>query len=299
MASEIYISMGDRRGIGAAIIFGSLREMGERAGKINIIGDSGILMWEASRGGFNAGSVNIIDVAPSGDPGKDALNFLDRAMDEVLSNPGSALVTAPVQKEAVDRVHKGFRGHTEYIASRCGVKNPVMAFVSSGNIKISLLTRHIPLKDVPEFLSRSALTEHIRRVTADLKKYFNIKSPRIALCSLNPHRGEGGLIGEEERKIIKPAADLLRDGGVDVRGPLNASQALKEVSCGSCDFAVSIYHDQLLPAIKALDGPSVNLTMGLPFIRTSPDHGPALDLPPGHWADHSSMKKAIELAVSL
>ncbi|MGM0567851.1 MAG: PdxA family dehydrogenase [Elusimicrobiota bacterium] len=298
MAKKIFITMGDPRGIGPSIIFNSLKEIQLEDLDITIIGDKRKLSAEADKSGFAIGQIKISDIKISGNAGADSVAFIDRALLHVCHNPGSALVTAPVEKRAAASFKEGFRGHTEYIAEFCKVENPVMSFISD-KLKMSLVTTHLPLEKVASKIKKAMIERHVKIINSCLKKHFNINTPRIVLCSLNPHCGEEGLLGAQEAEEMKPAVEALKKKNVFICGPLSPSYALKECLRGRYDFLVSPYHDQILPALKAFMAPSVNLTMGLPFIRTSPDHGPAVDLPSGRKADYSAMKKAIELAGEL
>ena len=298
MAKKIFITMGDPRGIGPSIIFNSLKDIQLEGLDITVIGDKRKLSAGASKAGFEIGRIKISDIQLSANAGADSVAFIDRALLLVCNNPGSALVTAPVEKKAVASFKEGFRGHTEYIAKLCKVKNPVMSFISD-KLRMSLLTTHLPLEEVASNIKKARIEAHVEIINSCLKKYFNINTPRIVLCSLNPHCGEECLLGSQEAGEMRPAVEGLKKKNIFIYGPLSPSYALKECLKGRYDFLVSPYHDQVLPALKAFAAPSVNLTMGLPFIRTSPDHGPAVDLPAGSKADYSGMKKAIELAAEL
>ncbi|MFW6134095.1 MAG: PdxA family dehydrogenase [Elusimicrobiota bacterium] len=310
----IYITMGDPGGIGPEIIFKSLKEIKKESSisKLNctfcLIGDENILdkysseykvnlklYTEESR---NTESIFYQPVESRGSPGEDSLNYIDKAVESCLEKKNSGLVTAPVSKEAVSKVKKDFRGHTEYIGKYAGAENTAMTFISK-KVKLSLLTTHLPLKEIAPSISKELIISHIQTVHNGLKKLFEMENPRIVICSLNPHMGEGGLLGTEEIEVYKPAVDALNSKGLDVKGPVSPSSALKMAVEGKYDFVVSSYHDQLLSGVKNFLSPCVNLTMGLPFVRTSPDHGPAPELTGKELADYSSMKMSIELAVKL
>ncbi len=290
--------MGDPRGIGPDIIFRSLKEIKLKKAVINVIGNREVLKEAARRQSFDASRVEITGIEPLLNPGAAALACIDIALKKISNTRLAALVTAPVEKKAIADVSEGFTGHTEYIASRCGVSSPIMSFITD-RVKISLLTTHIPLCAVSSKIKKDLIVKHVKTAAVSLEKYFKIKAPRIALCSVNPHRGENGLIGKEEKEEMAPALKELKASGINIRGPLNADFALKQALERKYDFVVSAYHDQLLPAVKTALGPSVNFTMGLGFIRTSPDHGPAIDLSPKADPDHRSMKEAVKLAVKL
>ncbi len=299
MAKKIFITAGDPRGIGLEIIFKALNRLQILDGiEINIAGSYSEIKRGAER--FACGrNFRILDAGDLSDPGRDVLKAIDSAVEEVRKNSrDSALVTAPVSKKAVWRTDKRFVGHTEYLARISSARQVAMSFISS-RVKLSLLTTHLPLKEVPGSLSIKSVISHLLTVEKDLKFRFKINSPRIMLCSLNPHSGEGGLSGSEERDILIPAVNELSGAGLDITGPESPAHALRMALKGEADFLVSPYHDQLLPAVKNFLAPSVNMTMGLGFIRTSPDHGPAFDMKGKNSADYSAMEAAIRLACKL
>ncbi|MBN2407258.1 MAG: 4-hydroxythreonine-4-phosphate dehydrogenase PdxA [Elusimicrobia bacterium] len=308
---KIYITMGDPRGAGPELIFGSLKDISDKGGCNFIpvvIGDAGILGSFSSRYGldideFAAGSsvpggVYFVPVAGSGHPGRDSLNYIDAAVRLVREDAGSALVTAPVEKNIVAQAKKGFAGHTEYLAGLFGASCTAMTFVTR-SIKMSMLTTHIPLKKVPAAISIGKLSSHAALVDSGLRSMFRLSRPKIVLCGLNPHAGDRGLVGREEDRVLRPGVDKIRASGIDIAGPLSAEEALRRTVAGEYDFVISLYHDQLLPGVKAMLGPAVNLTMGLPVVRTSPDHGPCIDISGKGLADSSSMEYAIRLAEEL
>jgi len=195
--------------------------------------------------------------------------------------------------------HSGFQGHTEYIADRTGVKNYAMMFFGR-NLKVTLATRHAALKNVSRLLSAKKIKDAILITDRYLKKYFGIRYPRIGVCALNPHAGERGAFGDEEKRIIAPAINEAGFFAKGVRGPLVPDVAFYDCLNGKFDAVVAMYHDQGLIPFKMLyfkDG--VNLTLGLPFIRTSPDHGTAFNIAGKGVADPSSMIEAIRLACRL
>lgn len=309
---RVYITMGDPRGIGPEVIFKSLKRlMGNNANEKFvpvIVGDEDILKEYASRYRINIvyekennepeKGVFYQPVKTMKHPGRDALNYIKKGVELCENNPGSVLVTSPVEKKIIARIEKGFKGHTEYIAKLLAVKTAAMTFITP-EIKMSVVTAHIPHKKVSSRINEDCILEHVRTVNAGLKRWFKIGLPRIAICGLNPHAGEEGLLGSEENEIFSPAIERLKKEKIDIAGPLSAEAALKAASKGYYDFVVSIFHDQLLPGVKAFLGPAVNFTMGLPLVRTSPDHGPAIDITGKGSADFSSMKYAIQLALDL
>jgi 4-hydroxythreonine-4-phosphate dehydrogenase len=226
------------------------------------------------------------------------LDGLRRGVDGCLSGEFSALVTAPLQKRSIIDAGIAFTGHTEYLAELTSTPLPVMLLVSE-DMRVALATTHLPLRDVPDAISTDSLTAVIDVLNRDLKLRFGIERPAIVVCGLNPHAGEGGHLGKEDAEIIEPAVAACRDQGIDVRGPLPADTAFTPAA-GASDAILAMYHDQGLPVIKyAGFGNAVNVTLGLPIIRTSVDHGTALDLAGKGRADPGSLIAAVRLAALL
>jgi 4-hydroxythreonine-4-phosphate dehydrogenase len=227
------------------------------------------------------------------------LALLDRAIDGIRRGEYAAIVTAPVQKSALNAAGVPFTGHTEYLAHRCGAKQVVMMLVGGG-LRVALATTHLPLAAVPRALSIDGLTAVIEVLHADLRSKFGIADPRIGVCGLNPHAGEDGYLGREEIDIIAPALERLRARGMRLEGPLPADTVFVPAQARRFDAILAMYHDQGLAPLKyASFGHGVNVTLGLPFIRTSVDHGTALDLAGSGRADAGSMRAAIALAIEL
>jgi 4-hydroxythreonine-4-phosphate dehydrogenase len=204
-----------------------------------------------------------------------------------------------VQKSIINDAGIAFSGHTEYLAAACGVTRPVMLLACDA-MRVALLTTHLPLRDVPAAITASALDETLRIVDADLRRYYGIARPRIAVCGLNPHAGEGGHLGREELEVIAPAIERARAAGLDCSGPLPADTAFLPRLLATCDVVLAMFHDQGLPTLKyAGFGRAINVTLGLPFLRTSVDHGTALDLAGTGRADAGSLEEALLLAVRL
>ncbi len=228
-----------------------------------------------------------------------SLDYLNKAVELLKGEKITALVTAPVSKESISALGISFVGHTEFLAQAFKVKHFGMMFVTQV-LKTILVTRHIPLNQVSEAINPRNIFETIDLIFSSLRDQFQIKSPRIAVCGLNPHAGEGGMIGREEKTKIIPAIKKARQAGIDVFGPLAADTLFCEPIVRSYDAAVGMYHDQGLIAIKSLYfSKVVNLTVGLPFVRTSPAHGTACDIAGKNKANPSSMLEAIKLAVQL
>lgn len=228
-----------------------------------------------------------------------AVNCIDAAVDACLAGQFDAMTTGPVHKAAINRAGIAFTGHTEWIAARCRAPCPVM-MLAGGGLRVCLLTTHIALAEVPRQVTRERLTRVITVIRDDLRRLFNIKQPVIGVCGLNPHAGEHGCIGREEVEVIAPALDELRARGARLVGPLPADTAFTPARLEHLDAVLAMYHDQGLPVSKhAGFGDTVNLTLGLPIIRTSVDHGTALELAASPKVDHASLQAAVALAVTL
>ncbi len=228
------------------------------------------------------------------------LTLLDRVIDGALRGEFDALVTAPLQKRILLDAGVPFTGHTEYLAQRMGAARVVMMLAGRKTFRVALATTHLPLKEVSAALSIEGLVEILRIIDADLRRYFDIAAPRIAAAGLNPHAGEGGYLGREEIEVIAPALRVARERGIDARGPYPADTIFTPRMLDGTDCVLAMYHDQGLPALKyAAFGKSVNITLGLPVVRTSVDHGTALDLAGTGRADPSSLIEAIRMAIEM
>ncbi len=224
------------------------------------------------------------------------LDLLDRAIDGAVSGEFTAIVTAPVHKGVINDGGVAFTGHTEYLAQRTGTPLPVMLLAAPG-MRVALATTHLPLKDVSAAISVESLLAVATILDADLRKWWGIAAPRIAVCGLNPHAGEGGHLGDEEIRVIAPAITLMRERGIQAAGPLPADTVFVPQILAGYDAVLAMYHDQGLPVIKhAGFDRAVNITLGLPIVRTSVDHGTALDLAGTGRADPGSLDAAIKLA---
>ena len=227
------------------------------------------------------------------------LATIDAAADGCLAGRFSAMVTAPVQKSAINDAGIAFQGHTEYLAAKSGGAQPVMLLVA-GTLRVALATTHLPLAEVPRRLTRESLEATLTVLERGLRASFGISAPRILVCGLNPHAGECGHLGREEIEVIAPALDTLRANGLSIAGPLPADTAFTPASLADADAVLAMFHDQGLPVIKhAGFGRAVNVTLGLAFHRTSVDHGTALDLAGTGRADPGSLFEAIRLAQRL
>ena len=227
------------------------------------------------------------------------LKCLNAAMDSCVKNETEALVTAPIQKSVIRDANIKFTGHTEYLANKLGTSNQVM-MLASDHLRVALVTTHIPLNKVSNSITKEKLIRTIKILNTDLINKFQISKPKILVCGLNPHAGESGYLGTEETKIITPTLRELSTLGIDVVGPLSADTIFNEVNIKQADAFVAMYHDQGLPVIKSLNfGEITNVTLGLPIIRTSVDHGTALDLAGTGKSIYKSFEKAVHLASEL
>ena len=227
------------------------------------------------------------------------IEMLDRACDGCTNGEFAAMVTAPVQKSTIMEAGFAFTGHTEYLAARTRSALPVM-MLKSPNLSVALVTTHLPLSEVPGAITPERLRATLRIVHTDLERHFSVMSPRIAVLGLNPHAGESGHLGREEIDVIQPVLRQLRDEGIDVRGPIPADTAFTRQFLQSVDVVVAMYHDQGLPVVKHDGfGHAVNVTLGLPIVRTSVDHGTALSLARTGKADSGSLRAALTLAIEL
>ena len=223
------------------------------------------------------------------------IESLNMCINSCLEKRADAMVTGPVQKHILLKYGEKFSGHTEYIATKTG-GIPIM-MLHSKKIKIALLTTHVPLKNVPKLIKIERIKEYVRIISKDLHKKFGIKNPRINICGLNPHSGEDGYIGKEEKEIISPAISSLKKSGYNVFGPYSADTIFTK---NNADIILAMYHDQALPVIKTIGfGSIVNTTLGIPIVRTSVDHGTALDIAGTNKADASSLISAIKAAIDI
>ena len=254
------------------------------------------------------GTLRVLPVALAGDCRVGQLDpvnapyvvaTLQQAVDGCLRGVFSAMVTAPVQKSVINDAGIPFTGHTEFLAQATGTPRVVMMLAIPG-LRVALATTHLPLAAVPAAITRELLVETLHILVRDLVGKFGLARPRVAVLGLNPHAGEGGHMGREELDTIIPVLDELRAGGMDLLGPLPADTAFNPKVLERCDAVFAMYHDQGLPVLKyAGFGKAINITLGLPIIRTSVDHGTALDLAGSGRADAGSLEQALGQAISL
>ncbi|POB00001.1 4-hydroxythreonine-4-phosphate dehydrogenase PdxA [Chromobacterium sinusclupearum] len=313
------ITAGEPAGIGPDLTL-RLPELAPRS-RCVVVADRGLLAERAAQLGLAitlvdyrrdqpapAGALEVLHVplaAPSTpgqlDPtnGRYVLDTLDAAIDGCMTGEFAAMVTAPVHKGVINDAGVPFTGHTEYLAERTGAKKVVM-MLAGGGMRVALATTHLPLRDVADAITALLLDEVIRILHADLVGKFGIAAPRILVAGLNPHAGEGGHMGREEIDIIEPALAKLRAEGMHLIGPLPADTLFNPDKLANADAVLAMYHDQGLPVLKhASFGAGINITLGLPIIRTSVDHGTALDLAGSGRAHPGSLVEAVQLAEQL
>lgn len=250
-------------------------------------------------GRLNVLPIKLANAAVCGDPdpanAEAILDGLARATDACINGEFAALVTAPMQKSVINDAGIPFSGHTEFVAERASVADPVM-MLAADDLRVALVSTHLPLRKVADYITEERVAAVIGTVHRELQQRFNIANPRLLVCGLNPHAGEGGHLGTEDDAVIRPAVAAAREAGIDAVGPLPADTAFTPAA-GVADAVIAMYHDQGLPVLKhAGFGHAVNITLGLPIIRTSVDHGTALDLAGTGQADSGSLEAAIALA---
>jgi 4-hydroxythreonine-4-phosphate dehydrogenase len=307
---RIVVTMGDPAGVGPEVI---LRALAARSGSnVSIVGSlSAVTKWaqmlalDVPCDVVDVGGAPVDPGRPSDEGAACALSSIETAARMCQAGEADAVVTAPVSKAAIADLGVEFTGHTEYLAGLTGASDYVMTFVH-GSSRIGLVTTHLPLSEVAGSLSRELVTSKLRTLDAGLREWFGIESPRIAVAALNPHAGEARRLGDEEATVIAPAIAEARSEGIGAEGPFPADALFARIGCGSrsgeawgggFDAALAMYHDQgTIPAKLAAGGAGVNLTIGLPIVRASVDHGTAFDVAGRGSADPGSMAAAIELA---
>ena len=312
--APIALSCGEPAGIGPELAVLAWQQLGAKL-PFFLIGDPahlprGVSVVEIADPAETAGAIKhglpvlthrFAAPAVAGKPdAKNAQGVIDvikRGVDLVNSGAASALCTAPIHKKALqDGAGFGFPGHTEFLAHLAGVKRVVM-MLASDQLRVVPVTIHISIANVPKALSRNLLIETIEITHSALQRDFDISAPRIAVAGLNPHAGEGGSMGNDEIDLIRPVLDDLRKNGINLVGPMSADTMFHARARAKYDVAICMYHDQALIPIKTLDfDRGVNVTLGLPFVRTSPDHGTAFDIAGKGVANPTSLIEALKMA---
>ncbi|MFA6989608.1 MAG: 4-hydroxythreonine-4-phosphate dehydrogenase PdxA [Candidatus Gastranaerophilaceae bacterium] len=318
MKNKIAITMGDPSGIGPEIILKALFNLDIDLEKICIIGNRKIFAEEEKRTFITLPEhINFIDIPfdisklqigkESKYSGELSYLCLEKACKMVLNSEINGIVTAPVSKNAINEAGHNYNGQTEILEKFLGQNNKnkaEMLFATVwGGLKVFLATRHIRLKDVSTMLSAESLIESIKILNTALKEDFYLKSPKIFVCGLNPHSGENGLLGSEEKEIIIPAINKLKSLGIDIKGPFPADTLFAKAAKAylnnedlPCDCYVACYHDQGLIPMKVLAmDKAINVTIGLSVLRTSPSHGTAFDIAGKNQANYQSMLESIKL----
>jgi len=309
MGLRLGVTIGDPAGIGPEVVLKALASSERPDADIVVYGALALLDERARR--FSLRSLASLDVEmvdvpavdevrlghPSLPGGRAAAEAVMAATRDAMAGRVDALVTAPLSKEALHLAGYAWPGHTEMLAETAGVKDVAMMFVGGG-LRVALLTIHQPLRTVPDAICADLVTRVVRLVHRELPRLGG-RGP-IALCGLNPHAGEGGLLGSEEHEVLAPAVAILRGEGIDVAGPFPADSLFVRAVRGEFGAVVAAYHDQgLIPVKLASFGKSVNVTLGLPFVRTSVDHGTGFDIVEKGVASESSLLEAMRLAVEL
>jgi len=301
----IAVTTGEPAGVGPELAAKLAAEASKHGARLVLIGDRALLEERAGRA-LPEAAVQHVPLAVPSRPGRlDPANaryvlaLLDAALDGCADGRFAAMVTAPVHKGVINDAGIPFSGHTEYLAERTATPLPVMMLVGGG-LRVALATTHLPLAAVSAAITAERLAAVLTVLDADLRAKFAIPAPRILVCGLNPHAGEGGHLGREELDVIEPTLRQLGECGLRLTGPVPADTAFLPERLAGHDAVLAMYHDQGLPVLKrAAFGHGVNVTLGLPVVRTSVDHGTALDLAGTGRADPGSLRAAIDLAVEL
>ncbi len=291
MPSRVAITLGDPRGIGPEIVSAVLRNPPPGADFVVVGPDELVAGLTAERIGVGtAGAVSALTPAQAGGL---AGRAVERAVALALAGDVEAVVTGPADKAALRLGGYPYPGHTEWLGELAGVDVAMM--LAEEQLRVVLVTTHIPLRQVLDELTTERVVAVGRIAGRELGRRFGIAQPRLAVCAVNPHAGEGGLFGDEDDRILRPAAEQL-----GAAGPLPADTVFVKAARGEFDAVLAPYHDVGMTAIKmAAFGRAVNVTLGLPFVRTAPDHGTALDIAGKGVADPGSMRKAVEMAIQL
>jgi len=300
---RIGITAGDPAGIGPEVVSQALRARAQGSAEVRLYGDvdaverAGGLPEEVARQSFVSAKVAPGKPDPAAAHG--VIEAIRAAARDCLAGDLDAMATAPISKDMIARAGYAYPGHTELLAEAAGAGRAVMLLVG-GQLRVGLATIHCALREVPDLIATPDLIEVLEVMQRDLTLRFRLPRPRIAVCGLNPHAGEGGRFGDEEARIIRPAVAAARGLGIDARGPLAADSLFQRAAAGEFDAVLGMYHDQALGPLKLhAFGRAVNVTLGLPLIRTSVDHGTAFDIAGQGRADPGSMIEAVRLALRL
>jgi 4-hydroxythreonine-4-phosphate dehydrogenase len=310
----VAVSLGDPAGIGPEIVVEAASRVSvRRACRLAVFGDEGVIdvARRVKRIGARAASaialvvpVTSLKLAGAALPkpgkrcGEASFRYLEAAAEAVRAGECDALATAPINKYWLHAAGHRYDGHTEYLAEVAGM--PATMMLAGPRLRVVLVTTHVALSKVPQILTTSRIVAAGRTTSEHLSRFHGIRRPRLAVAALNPHAGEGGLFGDEEARIVAPAVAKLRRAGIDARGPFPADTLFAAAVAGSYDAVLCMYHDQALIPLKLVDfREAVNVSMGLSFLRTSPDHGTAYDLAGTGRASADSMEASILLAAEM
>ena len=318
ISKPIFVSLGDPSGIGPEVFLKAIKnpKIAQNLSRIILVSSPKVIEQSIRTIGVQSkinlitdiknakhDSINLINVDGCTDfvLGEPTLNnsefivdCLSKAADLALTN-SSCLVTGPLNKSIIQKHVKNFTGHTEFLKRKFNA-NEVLMYMTNGNLHLGILTTHIPLKEVPNAISRDLIKNKYKLLHNGLMDIFKLASPKIAVLGINPHAGEFGTIGNEEQNTILPAIDELRDEGYDAYGPVSADTVFTQTKY---DAVLSMYHDQALPVLKTIDfNKTVNITLGLPFLRVSVDHGTAEDIAKSYSANYESMMEALLISIA-
>ncbi len=318
ISKPTFVSLGDPSGIGPEVFIKAINDqkLREHLSKIILVSSSKVIEGAISAIGVNKkinlisdikntqpDSINLINVdgctdfvlgEPTLNNSKFIIDCLSKAADLALTN-SSCLVTGPLNKSIIQKHVQNFTGHTEFLKRKFNT-NEVLMYMTNGNLHLGILTTHIPLKEVPNAISRDLIKNKYKLLHHGLVDIFKLAIPKIAVLGINPHAGEFGTIGNEEQNTILPAIDELRDEGYDAYGPVSADTVFTQTKY---DAVLSMYHDQALPVLKTIDfNKTVNITLGLPFLRVSVDHGTAEDIAKSYSANYESMMEALLISIA-
>ena len=318
ISKPIFVSLGDPSGIGPEVFLKAIKnpKIAQELSKIILVSSPKVIEQSIRTIGVQSkinlitdikntkhNSINLINVDGCTDfvLGEPTLNnsefivdCLSKAADLAFSN-SSCLVTGPLNKSIIQKHVKNFTGHTEFLKRRFNA-NEVLMYMTNGNLHLGIVTTHIPLKEVPNAISRDLIKYKYKLLHHGLVDIFKLASPKIAVLGINPHAGEFGTIGNEEQNTILPAIDELRYEGYDAYGPVSSDTVFTQTKY---DAVLSMYHDQALPVLKTIDfNKTVNITLGLPFLRVSVDHGTAEDIAKSYSANYESMMEALLISIA-
>ena len=299
--APILITMGEPSGIGPEVALAAFAHFGGKVGRhpLKLVGDAALFAAHQDAVIPTTAPVHAVPGAPDSANAAAVTEAIEIAVRACLAGEAAAMVTAPIHKAVLNAAGFAFPGHTEFLAHLTGARRAVM-MLASAKLRVVPLTIHLPVAEVPRAIDKQSVFDTAEIILTALRRDFGILNPRLAVAGLNPHAGEDGVLGAEDAAVIAPAIAALKARGFAVRGPLSADTMFHEEARKTYDAALCMYHDQALIPIKTLsfwDG--VNVTLGLPIVRTSPDHGTALDIAGSGKADARSMIAAVQMAADM